>query len=75
MDPADPEIVKEGLAHLRQFTNRSDSLGRESLRFLLQQSDLDPDEQKAFAASLWAFEKPTRMDALLCMNANSEQSP
>ena len=71
MDPADPEIVKEGLAHLRQFTNRSDLLGRESLRFLLQQADLDPEEQKSFAASLWAFEKPTRMDALLCMNANS----
>ena len=51
MDPADPEIVKEVLLTYGSLQIAVTYWGGVIAIHSLQQSDLDPEEQKSFAAS------------------------
>lgn len=68
LDPRDPRLAKEGLAHLRNTARRNDDLGREAIRRLLRSGNASPDESRLLARRLWSFSDPTHFDALLCLH-------
>ncbi len=69
MDPVDSALAPEGLSHLCKFADRSDELGRASLRHLLRVPTIDYAERMEYARRLWKFPEPTHSDALLYINA------
>lgn len=75
MDPLDPIVLKEGLAHLQANLGRKDELEREALRFLLRHPESSTAKAKEYAGRLWAYPSPTQEDALLCLAASHAGHP
>ena len=63
-------LLEQGLKSLKEKARLQNALGKLATRRLLQIPNLPDEDRKKWASQMWEMEKPSLLDAVLCLDAS-----